>query len=95
MLQNILCISSLLPNMLSLFQKSRGDWLTFTANMTFIFSKIREYVFRDPHSIAFMFHTLPYNQKGHKQVMHSSRVILGPVDLFSLPLPCYIPRCLT
>ncbi|CAI8043979.1 hypothetical protein GBAR_LOCUS24413 [Geodia barretti] len=51
----------------AVMNKSRGDWLTFTANMTFIFSKIREYVFRDPHSIAFMFHTLPYNQKGHKQ----------------------------
>ena len=40
----------------------------FTLNMTFIFSKIREYVFRDPHSISFMFPTLSYNQSGSKQV---------------------------
>ena len=49
-------------------QKSRGDWETFTTNMTFVFSKIKDYVFRDPHSIPFMFQTLPYIQKGPKKV---------------------------
>ena len=56
------------PTVQLLTQKSRGDWETFTANMTFIFSKIKDYVFRDPHSIPFMFETLPYSQSGKKRV---------------------------